>query len=171
MPLKGVRSAGGERLLPANCVLPFTHSVHQQVRPWSPRSQGFPRESDATRTEGPRRLAAPSSVAPRRRRCTKSSPRTSRAGSHGGKPRNGPCRDTSKTNSVAISPEGSSASASPAPGPPTDWGELVQVHDDRDIFEASALGAARDRHPQPLTAAASQVTTKPPVSEPPYAVA
>jgi hypothetical protein len=22
-------------------------------------------------------------------------------------------------------------------GPPTDWGELVQVHDDRDIFQAS----------------------------------
>jgi len=26
---------------------------------------------------------------------------------------------------------------SPACGPPTDWGELVQVHDDRDIFQAS----------------------------------
>jgi hypothetical protein len=26
---------------------------------------------------------------------------------------------------------------SPARGPPTDWGELVQVHDDRDIFKAS----------------------------------
>jgi hypothetical protein len=26
---------------------------------------------------------------------------------------------------------------SPARGPPTDWGELVQVHDDRDIFQAS----------------------------------
>jgi len=26
---------------------------------------------------------------------------------------------------------------SPARGPPTDWGELVQVHDDRDIFPAS----------------------------------
>ena len=26
---------------------------------------------------------------------------------------------------------------SPARGPPTDWGELVQVHDDRDIFRAS----------------------------------
>jgi hypothetical protein len=24
---------------------------------------------------------------------------------------------------------------SPARGPPTDWGELVQVHDDRDIFQ------------------------------------
>ena len=23
----------------------------------------------------------------------------------------------------------------PARGPPTDWGELVQVHDDRDIFQ------------------------------------
>jgi len=26
---------------------------------------------------------------------------------------------------------------SPARGPPTDWGELVQVHDDRAIFQAS----------------------------------
>jgi hypothetical protein len=26
---------------------------------------------------------------------------------------------------------------SPARGPPTDWGELVQVHDDRGIFQAS----------------------------------
>ena len=25
----------------------------------------------------------------------------------------------------------------PARGPPTDWGELVQVHDDRDIVQAS----------------------------------
>ena len=27
-------------------------------------------------------------------------------------------------------------SVSPARGPPTDWGELVQVHDDRAIFQA-----------------------------------
>ena len=26
---------------------------------------------------------------------------------------------------------------SPARGPPTDWGELVQSHDDRDVFQAS----------------------------------
>jgi hypothetical protein len=26
---------------------------------------------------------------------------------------------------------------SPARGPPTDWGELVQIHDDRDIFQTS----------------------------------
>jgi hypothetical protein len=26
---------------------------------------------------------------------------------------------------------------SPARGPPTDWGELVQVHDDRDVFQAA----------------------------------
>ena len=25
---------------------------------------------------------------------------------------------------------------SPAHGPPTDWGELVQIHDDRDVFQA-----------------------------------
>ena len=28
---------------------------------------------------------------------------------------------------------------SPARGPPTDWGELVQVHDDRAIFQASPV--------------------------------
>ena len=27
---------------------------------------------------------------------------------------------------------------SPARGPPTDWGEFVQVHDDRAIFQASS---------------------------------
>jgi hypothetical protein len=26
---------------------------------------------------------------------------------------------------------------SPARGPPTDWGELVQIHNDRDIFQTS----------------------------------
>ncbi|MFM7033747.1 MAG: hypothetical protein ACKOYJ_00930, partial [Planctomycetia bacterium] len=26
---------------------------------------------------------------------------------------------------------------SPARGPPTDWGEVVQIHDDRDVFQAS----------------------------------
>jgi hypothetical protein len=26
---------------------------------------------------------------------------------------------------------------SPARGPPTDWGELVQIHDDRDVIQAS----------------------------------
>jgi hypothetical protein len=40
---------------------------------------------------------------------------------------------------------------SPARGPPIDWGELVQVHDDRAIFQATDRRAARDRHPQPLT--------------------
>jgi len=28
-------------------------------------------------------------------------------------------------------------SLAPARGPPTDWGELVQVHDDRDVFQSS----------------------------------
>ena len=51
---------------------------------------------------------------------------------------------------------------SPARGPPTDWGELMQVHDDRAIFQATDRRAARDRHPQPLTAAGREVTTKPP---------
>jgi hypothetical protein len=26
----------------------------------------------------------------------------------------------------------------PARGPPTDWGELVQIHDDRALFQASS---------------------------------
>jgi len=26
---------------------------------------------------------------------------------------------------------------SPARGPPADWGEFVQIHDDRDVFQAS----------------------------------
>jgi hypothetical protein len=51
---------------------------------------------------------------------------------------------------------------SPACGPPTDWGELVQIHFRPRHLSDVARRAARNRHPQPLTAAASQVTTKPP---------
>ncbi len=40
---------------------------------------------------------------------------------------------------------------SPARGPPTDWGELVQVHDERDVFQATDRRAALDRYSQPLT--------------------
>ncbi len=29
---------------------------------------------------------------------------------------------------------------SPARGPPTDWGEVVQAHNDRDVFQASSDG-------------------------------
>jgi hypothetical protein len=36
---------------------------------------------------------------------------------------------------------------SPARGPPTDWGELVQAHDDRDVFQASPDETACERHP------------------------
>ena len=39
---------------------------------------------------------------------------------------------------------------SPARGPPTDWGELVQIHDDRDVFQATDRRTTRDRYPQPL---------------------
>jgi len=35
----------------------------------------------------------------------------------------------------------------PARGPPTDWGELVQVHDDRDVFQATDSRTAPDRYP------------------------
>jgi len=40
---------------------------------------------------------------------------------------------------------------SPARGPPTEWGELVQVHDDRDVFQGqidelpATTGPARTR--------------------------
>jgi len=47
---------------------------------------------------------------------------------------------------------------SPARGPPTDWGELIQAHDDRNVFQATDRRAARDRYPQPLTPAERQVT-------------
>ena len=39
---------------------------------------------------------------------------------------------------------------SPARGPPTNWGELVQAHDDRNVFQASPDFTARDRHPLAL---------------------
>jgi hypothetical protein len=42
---------------------------------------------------------------------------------------------------------------SPARGPPTDWGELVQIHDDRDVIQAMDRRTARDRHPQALSGA------------------
>jgi hypothetical protein len=51
---------------------------------------------------------------------------------------------------------------SPARGPPTDQGELVHVHFRPRRLSGLTRRAARSRHPQPLTAAASQVTTKPP---------
>jgi hypothetical protein len=41
----------------------------------------------------------------------------------------------------AVAPRGAAVMRirikSPARGPPTDWGELVQIHDDRDVFQAS----------------------------------
>jgi hypothetical protein len=41
---------------------------------------------------------------------------------------------------------------SPARGPPTDWGELVQVHFRPGDFSGVTRRAARHRHPQPLMA-------------------
>jgi hypothetical protein len=41
----------------------------------------------------------------------------------------------------------------PARGPPADWGEIVQAHDDPAFFQATVRRAARDRHPQPLSGA------------------
>ena len=46
---RALRSAGGEPLRPAESVRPCTPAVHLPVRPWLPRSQGFPREADAAR--------------------------------------------------------------------------------------------------------------------------
>ena len=108
--LRALRSADGEPPCPADSVRLFTPAVHLPVRPWSPRSRGFPRDADAARTEAQRRPAVTSVAGPRRRRFTKSSLRTSRAGSPGGKPSSGPCRHTLRTNSAAISSAGSSAS-------------------------------------------------------------
>jgi hypothetical protein len=48
---------------------------------------------------------------------------------------------------------------SPARGPPTDWRELVQVHFRPQRLSSVARRAARDRHPQPLTAFHATVRT------------
>jgi len=42
---------------------------------------------------------------------------------------------------------------SPARGPPTEWAELVQAHDERDAIQSSDSRCAGDRHPQPLSGA------------------
>jgi hypothetical protein len=43
----------------------------------------------------------------------------------------------------------------PARGPPADWEELVEAHDNRDVFQATDRRPAHDRHPQPLGKGAS----------------
>ena len=40
-------TAAGERLRPSESVRPVTSADHLAVRPWLPRTQGFPRESYA----------------------------------------------------------------------------------------------------------------------------
>jgi hypothetical protein len=40
-------------------------------------------------------------------------------------------------NLVGMGADVGAAARLSRPGPPTDWGELVQIHDDRDIFQAS----------------------------------
>jgi hypothetical protein len=50
---------------------------------------------------------------------------------------------------------------SPARGPPTDWGELVQVHFRPRHLSGTDRRAARNRHPQPLSRAGGEGTTKP----------
>ena len=71
---------------------------------------GFPRGSAPGLIPALLRAAATSVVAPRRHRSTRSSPRTSRAGSSGVTRRSGPCRATSRRSSAAISSAASSAS-------------------------------------------------------------
>ena len=51
------------------------------------------------------------------------------------------------------------APVSPARGPPTDWGELVQVHFRPGNLSGVARRTARDRHPQPLTGSHATVRT------------
>jgi hypothetical protein len=48
---------------------------------------------------------------------------------------------------------------SPARGPPADWRELVQVHFRPGNLSGTDRRAARDRHPQPLTAFHATVRT------------
>ena len=100
---RALRSAGGEPLRPAESVQMFTFAVHPPVRPWSPRSQGFPRDAASARTAAPRRHGVTSAAAQRRLRSTEWSPRISRAGSSGATAQSGRCRATSRTNSTAIS--------------------------------------------------------------------
>ena len=52
---------------------------------------------------------------------------------------------------------------SPARGPPADWGEIVQVHDERDGFQAAGGRAARDR--QSLAVTPTQPTGRCPDAE------
>ena len=52
---------------------------------------------------------------------------------------------------------------SPARGPPADWGEIVQVHDERDGFQAAGRRAARDR--QSLAVTPTQPTGRCPDAE------
>jgi len=47
---------------------------------------------------------------------------------------------------------------SPARGPPTDWNELVQAHFRSGNLSGTDRRTARDRHPQPLTAAGREAS-------------
>ena len=76
-----VPRVGGEPPRPVESVRAFTCAVHPPVHPWSPRSQGSPRESDADHMAVPLRHDATSGAGPRRLRFTRSFPRISRAGS------------------------------------------------------------------------------------------
>ena len=91
----------------------FTFAGHPPVRPWSPRSQGFPRDRRLRSHGGP----APSRHYERRR--PEKTPlhrvvsENLESWLSGEKPPSGPCRATSRTSSAAISSAASSASDSP----------------------------------------------------------
>ena len=68
--LRALLSADGEPPCPADSVRTFPPAVYLPVRPWSPRSQGFPCEANADHMAAPRRHATTSGVGPRRRRST-----------------------------------------------------------------------------------------------------
>ena len=53
-------------------------------------------------------------------------------------------RDVHQLPSGRVSMHFVAQAISPALGPPTDWGELVQMHDDRAVFQATDRRAARD---------------------------
>ena len=113
--LRALRSADGEPPCPAGSVRLLTPAVHLPVHPWSPRSQGFPREADASRHGGP----AASHRYERRRRREDPAPQSGLGEPRELAPMAGSRRaaragHTLRTNSAAISPAGSSASASPA---------------------------------------------------------
>ena len=70
-------------------------------------------------------------------------------------PKPGPIRKILTHLSEPLEPP----AVTPARGPPTDWGELVQAHFRPGDVSGVTRRAARDRHPQPLTGSHATVRT------------